>query len=46
MDAWVTAHTEYDGPQTGPFTMGYHDRRDIPFQYALADAFTASGNEA
>ena len=23
-----------------PLTMGYHDRKDIPFYYALADAFT------
>jgi phospholipase C len=23
-----------------PFTMGYYDRRDLPFYYALADAFT------
>jgi phospholipase C len=23
-----------------PFTMGYYDRRDIPFYYALADSFT------
>jgi phospholipase C len=31
-DAWVTAK--------GPLTMGYFTRADIPFYYALADAFT------
>jgi phospholipase C len=31
-DAWIPAKT--------PFTMGYFTRADIPFYYALADAFT------
>jgi len=31
-DAWV--------PVKGPMTMGYFTRQDIPFYYALADAFT------
>jgi phospholipase C len=31
-DAWV--------PAKGPLTMGYFTRADIPFYYALADAFT------
>ena len=31
-DAWVPVKTE--------LTMGYFERRDIPFYYALADAFT------
>ncbi|MEU8379439.1 phosphocholine-specific phospholipase C [Streptosporangium sp. NPDC048865] len=31
-DAWV--------PNKGPSTMAYYDREDIPFHYALADAFT------
>jgi phospholipase C len=31
-DAWA--------PVKGPLTMGYFDREDIPFYYALADAFT------
>ncbi|MBV9510738.1 MAG: phospholipase C, phosphocholine-specific, partial [Caulobacteraceae bacterium] len=31
-DAWV--------PVKGPLTMGYFTREDIPFYYALADAFT------
>ncbi|MGZ5986769.1 MAG: phosphocholine-specific phospholipase C [Caulobacteraceae bacterium] len=31
-DAWIPAKT--------PLTMGYHTRADLPFYYALADAFT------
>ena len=31
-DAWV--------PAKSPLTMGYHTRADLPFYYALADAFT------
>ena len=31
-DAWI--------PAKGPLTMGYFTRADIPFYYALADAFT------
>ncbi len=31
-DAWI--------PVKGPMTMGYFNREDIPFYYALADAFT------
>ncbi len=40
LDNWVLAHYAADGPAIGPFTMGYYERRDIPFQWALADAFT------
>jgi phospholipase C len=39
MDSWLPAHRAADG-KNGPFVMGYHTRADIPFQYALADAFT------
>lgn len=39
MDGWISAHRAADGDE-GPLTMGYHTRRDIPFHYALADAFT------
>jgi len=39
MDAWVPAHRVADGAN-GPLTMGYYTRRDLPFHYALADAFT------
>jgi len=38
-DGWVTAHQKSDG-KSGPLTMGYYTRDDIPFYYALADAFT------
>src|SRR6201996_7120091 len=37
-DGWVTAHQKSDGT-AGPLTMGYYTRADIPFYYALADAF-------
>lgn len=40
-DKWLQAkpsgHTEY---KEMPLTLGYYDREDIPFYYALADAFT------
>lgn len=39
MDQWVRAHRQADGAH-GPYTMGYFERADIPFHYALADAFT------
>jgi phospholipase C len=39
MDAWLAAHRKADGAN-GPFVMGYHTRDDIPFQFALAEAFT------
>ena len=38
-DGFVTAHYRSDGA-SGPLTMGYYTRDDIPFHYALADAFT------
>lgn len=41
MDGWLeskkSGNPEY---KDMPLTMGYYDRRDIPFYYALADAFT------
>ncbi len=42
MDAFVTTHTspQFEGPVNGLLTMGYHTRADLPFHYALADAFT------
>ena len=42
MDAFVTTHTstQYEGPVYGVQTMGYHTRADLPYHYALADAFT------
>jgi phospholipase C len=39
MDNWIAAHRQSDGA-AGPLTMGYYTRDDIPFYYALADAFT------
>jgi phospholipase C len=39
MDNWVPAHRASDGVN-GPYTMGYYTREDIPFQFALAEAFT------
>jgi phospholipase C len=38
-DSWLPAHRAADGAN-GPYTMGFHNRQDIPFHYALADAFT------
>lgn len=39
MDGFVTAHREAN-KSGGPLTMGYYERSDIPFHYALADSFT------
>ncbi|MEO6906390.1 MAG: alkaline phosphatase family protein [Abditibacteriaceae bacterium] len=39
MDNWVPAHRKADGAN-GPYTMSYYRRDDIPFQFALAEAFT------
>jgi phospholipase C len=38
-DNWLSAHLAADGPR-GTLTMGYYTRDDLPFYYALADAFT------
>jgi phospholipase C len=40
MDKWVSEHVAVDGPQNGPLCMGYYNRNDLPFYYALADGFT------
>jgi phospholipase C len=40
MDGFVTGHLAVDGNSNGPLTMGYYNRRDLDFYYALADAFT------
>ena len=44
--AFVATHTmpQYEGPQHGTLTMGYYRRQDLPFYYALADAFTICDN--
>jgi phospholipase C len=39
MDRWLPAHRKADGLK-GPYVMGYYKRADIPFQFALAEAFT------
>jgi phospholipase C len=39
MDGFVTAHLAADGT-AGQYTMAYFRREDIPFHWALADAFT------
>jgi phospholipase C len=43
---FVRTHTAsaYEGPQEGVLTMGYYERSDLPFYYALADAFTLCDN--
>ncbi len=40
MDRFVSTHLSVDGAAAGPATMGYYQRADIPYYYALADAFT------
>jgi phospholipase C len=40
MDSFVQAHLEADGDANFVATMGYFDRAELPFYYALADAFT------
>ncbi len=44
--SFVSTHTrsEFEGPEQGVLTMGYYRRRDLPFYYALADAFTICDN--
>jgi len=43
---FVSTHTSgaYEGPEQGVMTMGYYRRSDLPFYYALADAFTICDN--
>ena len=40
MDRFVTAHLAADGVKNGLVSMGYFNRSDLAFYYALADAFT------
>jgi phospholipase C len=42
MDSFVAVHTaaNNEGPEQGVLTMGYYTRSDLPYYYALADAFT------
>ena len=39
MDRWLAAHRTVDGAHA-PYVMGYYERADIPFHFALAEAFT------
>lgn len=39
MDQWLAAHRKADG-EHGPYCMGYYNRADIPFHFALAETFT------
>jgi phospholipase C len=39
MDNWLPTHRRVDGPRA-PYVMGHYHRADIPFQFALAEAFT------
>jgi phospholipase C len=39
MDKWIPELRKQDG-DSAPMTMGYHTRADLPYYYALADAFT------
>ncbi|HSZ36282.1 MAG TPA: alkaline phosphatase family protein [Acidimicrobiales bacterium] len=45
-NAFVATHVrpEFEGPENGVLTMGYYRRSDLPFYYALADAFTICDN--
>jgi phospholipase C len=43
-DGWLRAHIASDRDTAGPFTMGYYNENDIPFHYALANAFTICDN--
>jgi phospholipase C len=40
MDGFVREHMKAEGKEHGAVTMGYYQRGDLPFYYALADAFT------
>jgi phospholipase C len=42
MDAFVSTHTsdQFEKTVNGLLTMGYYTRADLPYHYALADAFT------
>jgi len=44
MDGWMAAHRQADGDTKAQYVMGYFTREDIPFHYALADAFTICDN--
>ncbi len=39
MNNWVPAHRKVN-KKTAPYVMGYYKREDVPFHFALAEAFT------
>ncbi|HEY6787612.1 MAG TPA: alkaline phosphatase family protein [Trebonia sp.] len=41
---WMPAHNAADGLKNGQYVMGYYEEQDIPFQRALASAFTILDN--
>ncbi len=43
MDMFVSSRLPIDG-SFAPLTMGYYTRADIPYYYAIADAFTICDN--
>ena len=43
MDGFVTSRLSID-PNDAILTMGYYNRTDLPYQYAVADAFTICDN--
>ncbi len=44
MDDFLRAHIAADGLADGVTTMAYYEREDIPYYYALAEAFTLCDN--
>jgi phospholipase C len=43
-DRWLYTHVASDGDTNGSFTMGYYEKEDIPFHWALAQSFTLLDN--
>jgi phospholipase C len=37
---WIPAHYAADGTSRYGYVMGYYERQDVPFHFALAEAFT------
>jgi phospholipase C len=44
MDGFLLTHLASDGDVNGSFTMGYYEQADLPFHWALAEAFTLADN--
>ncbi|GAA5179218.1 hypothetical protein GCM10023322_08540 [Rugosimonospora acidiphila] len=44
MDSFVRTHGSVEGQSNGPYTMAYLTEDDLPFHYALANAFTICDN--